>query len=145
MIHWSKSQLYQLLLVRSLALLGQAATLFYFALTIGNAGILYPGAVAVVALASLTAVSAVYFRAKTRVTDLQLFQQITIDVIGWSLIMYLTGGATNPFISYLLVPIIVSAAVLNQRFTVQVGIAALCAYTLLLNYHQPFGLLSPSR
>ena len=52
MIHWSKSQLYQLLLIRSLALLGQAATLFYFALTIGNAGILYPGAVAVVALAS---------------------------------------------------------------------------------------------
>ena len=131
-------------MIRSLALLGQAATFFYFALTIGNAGILYPGAVAVVALASLTAVNAVYFRAKTRVTDLQLFQQITIDAIGWSLIMYLTGGATNPFISYLLVPIIVSAAVLNQRFTVLVGIAALCAYTLLLNYHQPFGLLSPS-
>ncbi len=144
MVHWSKSQLYQLFLIRSLALLGQAATLLYFALTIGNAAILYSGALGVVALASLTAVSAFYFRAETRVTDLQLFQQITIDVIGWSFIMYLTGGATNPFISYLLVPIIVSAAVLNQRFTILVGIAALCAYTVLLNYHQPFGLLSPS-
>jgi two-component system sensor histidine kinase RegB len=58
--------------------------------------------------------------------------------------MYLTGGANNPFISYLLVPVIISAAVLHQKYTTIMALAALLAYTLLLHYHLPFSPLSPA-
>ena len=143
MPHISKVQFTQLLWIRGFALAGQASVLFYFYLTVSNVNVLLPGAVGIIILALITAASSWQSWRVEAVTDNQLTLQLGIDVVGWSAIMYLTGGANNPFVSYLLVPIIVSAAVLNQRNTILIALAALVAYTLLLRYHQPFGLLAP--
>lgn len=143
MPHTSKVQFTQLLWIRGFALAGQASVLLYFYLTISNVDVLLPGALGIIILSLVTAASSWQSRRVDAVTDTQLTLQLGIDVVGWSAIMYLTGGANNPFVSYLLVPIIVSAAVLNQRNTILIALAALVAYTLLLRYHQPFGLLAP--
>lgn len=143
MPHISKVQFTQLLWIRGFALAGQASVLLYFYLTISNVDVLLPGALGIIILSLVTAASSWQSRRVDAVTDTQLTLQLGIDVVGWSAIMYLTGGANNPFVSYLLVPIIVSAAVLNQRNTILIALAALVAYTLLLRYHQPFGLLAP--
>jgi two-component system sensor histidine kinase RegB len=143
MPHISKVQFTQLLWIRGFALGGQASVLLYFYLTISNVDVLLPGALGIIILSLITAASSWQSRRVDAVTDTQLTLQLGIDVVGWSAIMYLTGGANNPFVSYLLVPIIVSAAVLNQRNTILIALAALVAYTLLLRYHQPFGLLAP--
>jgi two-component system sensor histidine kinase RegB len=143
MPHISKVQFTQLLWIRGFALGGQASVLLYFYLTISNVDVLLPGALGIIILSLVTAASSWQSRRVDAVTDTQLTLQLGIDVVGWSAIMYLTGGANNPFVSYLLVPIIVSAAVLNQRNTILIALAALVAYTLLLRYHQPFGLLAP--
>jgi len=143
MSHISKVQFTQLLWIRGFALAGQALVLLYFYLTISNVDVLLPGALGIIILSLITAASSWQSRRVDAVTDTQLTLQLGIDVVGWSAIMYLTGGANNPFVSYLLVPIIVSAAVLNQRNTILIALAALVAYTLLLRYHQPFGLLAP--
>jgi len=143
MPHISKVQFTQLLWIRGFALAGQALVLLYFYLTISNVDVLLPGALGIIILSLITAASSWQSRRVDAVTDTQLTLQLGIDVVGWSAIMYLTGGANNPFVSYLLVPIIVSAAVLNQRNTILIALAALVAYTLLLRYHQPFGLLAP--
>jgi two-component system sensor histidine kinase RegB len=143
MPHISKVQFTQLLWIRGFALAGQASVLLYFYLTISNVDVLLPGALGIIILSLITAASSWQSRRVDAVTDTQLTLQLGIDVVGWSAIMYLTGGANNPFVSYLLVPIIVSAAVLNQRNTILIALAALVAYTLLLRYHQPFGLLAP--
>ena len=143
MPHISKVQFTQLLWIRGFALAGQALVLLYFYLTISIVDVLLPGALGIIILSLITAASSWQSRRVDAVTDTQLTLQLGIDVVGWSAIMYLTGGANNPFVSYLLVPIIVSAAVLNQRNTILIALAALVAYTLLLRYHQPFGLLAP--
>ena len=143
MPHISKVQFTQLLWIRGFALAGQASVLLYFYLTISNVDVLLSGALGIIILSLVTAASSWQSRRVDAVTDTQLTLQLGIDVVGWSAIMYLTGGANNPFVSYLLVPIIVSAAVLNQRNTILIALAALVAYTLLLRYHQPFGLLAP--
>jgi len=143
MPHISKVQFTQLLWIRGFALAGQASVLLYFYLTVSNVDVLLPGALGIIILSLVTAASSWQSRRVDAVTDTQLTLQLGIDVVGWSAIMYLTGGANNPFVSYLLVPIIVSAALLNQRNTILIALAALVAYTLLLRYHQPFGLLAP--
>jgi two-component system sensor histidine kinase RegB len=144
MPHLSKVHLNQLFIVRALALIAFALGLLYLAATTSDSDVITVSTIALVIIASITAISAWYYRGKQAVTDLQLSQQIAVDILGWSVLMYLTGGANNPFISYLLVPVIISAAVLHQRFTAMMALAALVAYTALLNYHLPFTPLSPS-
>jgi two-component system sensor histidine kinase RegB len=144
MPHLSKVHLNQLFIVRALALVAFAVGLLYLAATTSDSDVITESTAALVVLASITAISAWYFREKQAVTDLQLSQQIAVDILGWSFLMYLTGGANNPFISYLLVPVIISAAVLHQKFTTVMALAALLAYSLLLQYHLPFSPLSPA-
>jgi two-component system, sensor histidine kinase RegB len=60
-----------------------------------------------------------------------------------TVVLYLKGGATNPFVSLYLVPIAVSAAALSARFTASLTIFCLLAYSLLVFYYQPLQILSP--
>ena len=59
-------------------------------------------------------------------------------------LLYLNGGATNPFVSLYLVPIAISAATLSVRFTVALAAFCLLAYSLLMFHYQPLQFLSPS-
>lgn len=144
MPHLSKVHLNQLFIVRALALVAFALGLLYLAATTPDSTVITGSTTALMVIAVITGVSAWYYRDKQAVTDLQLSQQIAVDILGWSVLMYLTGGANNPFISYLLVPVIISAAVLHQKFTAIMALAALLAYSLLLQYHLPFSPLSPA-
>jgi len=69
------------------------------------------------------------------VTEWEFFYQLLIDVICLNTLFYFSGGANNPFISYLLVPICISAATLPWRFTWVITSLCLGAYTLLLFFH----------
>jgi two-component system, sensor histidine kinase RegB len=69
------------------------------------------------------------------VTEWEFFSQLLIDVICLNALFYFSGGANNSFISYLLVPICISAATLPWRFTWIITALCLCAYTLLLFFH----------
>lgn len=60
-----------------------------------------------------------------------------------TVILYLNGGATSPFISLYLVPIAISAATLSVRFTVALAGFCLLAYSALMFYYQPLQFLSP--
>lgn len=71
------------------------------------------------------------------VTEKEFLIHLLMGVIVLSLLMYLTGGATNPFISYLLVPIMISAATLSGAYTWGLSLISLAAYTLLLFHYHP--------
>lgn len=74
------------------------------------------------------------------VGELGLFLQLVVDVLLMSLVFYRTGGATNPFVSWYLVPLTIAAATLRLRYTVGIALLALSAYTVLLSHYVPFGL-----
>jgi two-component system sensor histidine kinase RegB len=60
-----------------------------------------------------------------------------MDVAAFTAVLYLTGGATNPFAWFYLVPVIITATVLPRRFAwAMAAITTLC-YTLLLLYYVP--------
>lgn len=77
------------------------------------------------------------------VTQKEFVVHLLMDVIGLGLMMYFTGGATNPFISYLLVPVMIAAATLSGTYTWGIALISVAAYTLLLFHYQPLPILTP--
>ncbi len=62
---------------------------------------------------------------------------IGVDTLVLGYLLYLTGGASNPFITLLLVPIALSAAALSARAILAVSTSAGVAYLVLLFWHVP--------
>jgi two-component system sensor histidine kinase RegB len=60
---------------------------------------------------------------------------IATDILVLGYLLYFTGGASNPFITLLLVPIALSAAALSARALLVVSALAAIAYVVLLNWH----------
>jgi len=65
---------------------------------------------------------------------------IAFDTLGLSYLLYFTGGASNPFITLLLVPIALSAAALSVRAILLVAALAGLAYVALLRWYVPLPL-----
>lgn len=77
------------------------------------------------------------------VKPLEFFLQIFVDIIGVTFLFYLSGGASNPFVSYYLVPLSIASATLPWRYTGWLTALAAACYTLLLFYHVPIPDISP--
>lgn len=77
------------------------------------------------------------------VTHLEFGGQILFDILTISFLFYVSGGATNPFVSYYLVPLIISAATLPWIYTVGFTLLCLAAYTFLLFWYIPIAELEP--
>ena len=77
------------------------------------------------------------------VTEVEYFAHLVFDLIWLSLFLYWSGGASNPFVSYFLVPITIAAATLPWFYTGLLTVAAIIAYTLLLFFHVSIVELHP--
>jgi two-component system sensor histidine kinase RegB len=76
------------------------------------------------------------------VTNTEFFIQLLIDVVCLNALFYFSGGATNPFVSYLLVPVCISAATLPWRFTWFISALCVFAYSILLFFHVKLPIFS---
>jgi two-component system sensor histidine kinase RegB len=74
----------------------------------------------------------------------EFFLHLLLDVLGLSVLMYFTGGANNPFVSYLLVPVTIAAATLPWRYSSALTVLALLSYSALLYFYQPLPALMPT-
>lgn len=99
-------------------------------------------AIVLAALTTVTGLTLVRLRQPLPVTEVEFFVQLAIDVIGLIVLFYFTGGANNPLMSYLLVPLCISAATLPWRFTWTIACLSLTAYSLLLFFYVDFPLFA---
>ncbi|MBS9402629.1 HAMP domain-containing histidine kinase [Halomonas sp. TRM85114] len=76
------------------------------------------------------------------VTHGEYLAHLMADVAGLTLLFYFTGGSTNPFITYYLVPVTIAAATLPWRHAWTVAAAAMLAYSVLMFHYQPIPQLS---
>ncbi|MEZ5569548.1 MAG: ATP-binding protein [Halioglobus sp.] len=139
----SVDNLRNLLLIRGIALLGQTAVLAYVVFSSRTTSSLAGVTISLALLALVTAASLWRTTRPWPVADHEFLGQLLIDVLGWTALMYFTGGANNPFISYYIVPVVIAAAVLPWRYTWLVAAACVLAYSLLLTVYQPFPLFTP--
>jgi two-component system sensor histidine kinase RegB len=139
----AKANLRRLALVRLIVIGGEIAALAY-ALFALEAELRYGWLLAAILL-QVAATAFIFWRLRRAwpVTDGEFFGQLLVDAGSLSLLLYCSGGATNPFVSYYLVPLAIAGAVLPSRYTA--GLAAICisAYTALLFFYDPLPLLSP--
>lgn len=116
-----------------------AGNFLFFQLPLATA----PVVITLVALTLINVLTWLRINKSLPVTDIELFIQLLLDVCCLSVLLYYSGGANNPLISYLLVPICLAAATLTTRLVWFVTILCLSIYTLLLFFHVEQPLLSP--
>ena len=107
-----------------------------------------PMPIALLGLLALFVALNLWTRHRTRlarpISEIEFFGHLLIDIGGLSLLLYFTGGATNPLVSYFLVPVSIAAATLTRGPSWAVtGIAFLC-YSLLLIWYRPVPALLPA-
>lgn len=70
-------------------------------------------------------------------TQLEVFLCLAIDLLFISTLLYLTGGATNPFVSIFLLIIAVGAIALNAFYTWGLTLISIALYSLLMFFFLP--------
>lgn len=99
----------------------------------------------IVILASFTLLDCLtFFRLRNNlvVTEWEFFIHLIIDVCFLNTLLFFSGGANNPFISYLLVPICISAATLPWRYTWFITSLCIATYSFLLFFYTPLPIFT---
>ena len=138
-----RQNLYFLSLIRAIAIVGQALALLYFT-TITPIGLPAVEIAIVLSIyASLTL--AIWLRSYRSVPigDSEFLLHLLSDIVFFSILLFFSGGASNPFVSYLLIPISIAAITLPRRHSIGVALLALLTYSLLLKYYVPIAAIAP--
>ena len=93
----------------------------------------------------LCLLTAVRLRTSWPVTELEYAVQLACDLLIHSALLYFSGGSTNPFVSYYLVPLTIAAVTLPWLYSLILTGIALTAYTLLLVQFCPLETFPMSR
>jgi two-component system sensor histidine kinase RegB len=72
-----------------------------------------------------------------RVTDLEIMLHLVIDSMALTALLYFAGGSTNPFVSLLLVPVVLAAAYLRGIYVFWVLLSCALLYTFLMTNFLP--------
>lgn len=83
-----------------------------------------------------------YLRQGRGVSEIALFFQLVLDILLMSLVFYRTGGSTNPFVFWYLLPLSIAAATLRLKYSLMLTALTLFFYTLLLTHYVPFEFFS---
>jgi two-component system, sensor histidine kinase RegB len=75
-----------------------------------------------------------------RVGNLGLTSQFCMDIAALSILLYFSGGAANPLISLLLLPVAFAAAILPPAHTLAIAACSIAAYSALSQYSVPLNL-----
>lgn len=135
--HTGKAQLKRIIQLRAIAVLAQCATLalVHYFLEIELRWL--PMLTGIAVLATFNILSWLRLRSDYAVSNMELFAQLCVDVAALTLLLYYAGGSTNPFVSLYLLPLVIAAAILPQRYTWVMALVTTASYTLLMKYFQP--------
>lgn len=139
----TRENLYVLSLIRGVALLGQMLALIFFT-WIQPIGLPVAEIAFVLSVyASLTAAIWVRSRRAVPIGETEFFIHLLADIAFFSILLFFSGGASNPFISYMLIPISIAAITLSRSYSIAVALAALLCYSLLLKYFVAISAIAP--
>lgn len=139
----ARQNLSRLSVIRGVALLGQLLALVFFT-AINPIGLPANAIALVLAIyASVTMAGWLRSRLTIPITDREFFIHLLADIFFFSALMYFSGGASNPFISYYLIPISIAAITLPRHYSILTAGTALLGYSLLINYYVAIDSVAP--
>jgi two-component system sensor histidine kinase RegB len=99
------------------------------------------------AVLGLLALFAVYTAWRLRqdlpATQLEFLAHLLADLSAFAVLVYFSGGVTNPFASLMLVPVVIAAISLRSRWVWLLAGVAGAYYALLLFVYQPLAVADP--
>lgn len=131
-----------LLLVRGCFLLSVVIALAYCHLQL-HLPLAYQSMLWIITGLTLTSVASLAIMKRVATRPSHLFSQLLIDQLAVTGLLFFTGGADNPFVSYYLVPLCVAAANLSGRSTGLLMLISMALYTALFFFRIPLPDLAP--
>jgi len=99
---------------------------------------------AVLALMGLFSLSTAWrLRQDEPATQMEFLTHLLADLTAFAVLVFFSGGATNPFVSLMLVPVIIAAISLRPRWVWLLAAVAGGYYALLLFVYQPLAIADP--
>ncbi|HYD30199.1 MAG TPA: ActS/PrrB/RegB family redox-sensitive histidine kinase [Azospirillaceae bacterium] len=126
-----------LILIRWIAIAGQLASVLLVHFVLEYALPIGPALAAVGASVALNAVAMAQRAGRPRLADRDAALYLGYDTLQLTLLLYLTGGLSNPFSVLLLAPVTVSASVLARRSVLTLTLLNQCCITVLALWHFP--------
>ena len=130
----------QLVQLRWLAVAGQLATILltHFAFRIDLP--LPPMLAVLLGLVGLNIASVALLRMPRRISNAELFLALLLDVAALTAQLYLSGGATNPFVSLFLLQVVLGSILLDRWSTWVIVVATSLAFAVLTFAYRPITL-----
>jgi two-component system sensor histidine kinase RegB len=129
-----------LIQLRWIAVVGQVLTIGFVHLVMGISLPLMAMVMVLCGSVFLNVISQEWLRQQTDARDRELLLLLLLDVAALTAQLYLSGGATNPFISLYLLQVTLGAMLLNGRSTWVVVVVACLCFAGLIVFHRPLDL-----
>jgi two-component system sensor histidine kinase RegB len=98
----------------------------------------------VLALMGLFSLSTAWrLRLDVPATQMEFLAHLLADLTAFAVLVFFSGGVTNPFVSLMLVPIVIAAISLRPRWVWLLAAVAGAYYALLLFVYQPLAVSDP--
>ena len=136
------SHLRRLIMLRSISIAGQCAALALVYQLLDMQLAWLPMLATIITLGVINLFSWWRLRAEYPVSNFELFAQLCTDVLALSVLLYFSGGSTNPFISLFLLPLIIAAATLTRSYTWAMAALTTACYSLLMKFYVPLPMAS---
>jgi two-component system sensor histidine kinase RegB len=131
----SRQNLRRLFLLRNFTIVGIAVGLGLAAGLLHHPLPVIPLGTILVLLGGLNVLTWRLSRRDAAVSDRAIFSQLVLDVAAVTGVFYYTGGASNPFVWFYLLPLIIAATILPRTYTwIMAGLTVSCYSVLLFRF-----------
>ena len=127
----------RLFMLRNVAILGQLLAVYVTQIYLDIALPVLSIGLVIFSFALFNLFTLLRLRWGGEVSQLEFLLQLLVDVFILTALLYLTGGATNPFVLLFLLPIIIATAVLSSAYTWILTLITAVCYSLLIWEYQP--------
>ncbi len=134
------TNLRRLFLLRSLAIAGQTGAIWMASQLLHLPLTLAPMALTVALLAAFN--SYVFWRLRTTrpCVDNEIFIHLLVDVAALTVLLYFSGGASNPFIVLFMFPLVIAVTILPGRYAWLMAAITIACYSLLMVKNVPLAM-----
>jgi two-component system sensor histidine kinase RegB len=140
----NRKNLLLLVMLRWFAVLGQICAIAAAYLWLGISLPITAMAIVIACLVILNLITLYRYASGALITNAELFVDLLIDVATLTVLLYLSGGATNPFVSLYLLQAILGAVLLRSWLTWTVVAVTSGCFIGLTTFYKDIGLSMPA-
>jgi two-component system sensor histidine kinase RegB len=138
----NKKNLLLLVTLRWLAVAGQIATVLFVRYWLDIPLPLPEMGVIILFLVALNGIALLRSRSNARISSAELFSELVLDVAALTALLWLSGGATNPFVSLFLLQAVLGAVLLPPRWSWLLVALAAGSFAFLIGSYHPIGFVA---